>query len=98
MRELIKATELCAVVIDKVSMLTPLNLASIDSRLKQAMDNDLPFGEVVIILVGDFTQVPPVGKKLYQGALEMSLRTEQNSTVTTQGNKIREVRLTPKEE
>jgi len=84
MTEFIKAKELCAVVIDEVSTVTPLCLAFVDSRLKQAMKNERPFGGVAIILVGDFTQLPPVGTKLYEGALETALRKERSSSNTEQ--------------
>ena len=52
-------------VIDEVSMLSPLRLYQIDQRLRQAKPkkaNKL-FGGVSIVLMGDFAQLPPVCDK-----------------------------------
>ncbi len=51
------------IIIDEYSMLSPDNLFYIDSRLKQIMANDDPFGGVVVVLTGDPAQVPPVKAK-----------------------------------
>eukprot|EP00957_Ditylum_brightwellii_P066712 5062289-Ditylum_brightwellii.AAC.1 len=61
------------------------------------MENDLSFGRVAIIFVGDFTQLPSVGKTLYQGALEISLRKETSSSNTEQIHVKRKANLSSKE-
>lgn len=47
-------------LIDEVSMVRADKLDLIDQRLQAAKGNNLPFGGVKIILVGDFCQLPPV--------------------------------------
>lgn len=47
-------------LIDEVSMIRADKLDMIDQRLRAAKNNQLPFGGVQIILVGDFCQLPPV--------------------------------------
>lgn len=50
------------VIIDEVSMLTGHLLECIESVLRRAADNGMPFGGKQIIVVGDFYQLPPVTK------------------------------------
>ncbi len=47
-------------VIDEISMVRADLLDGIDARLRQVRENDLPFGGVQVVLVGDFLQLPPV--------------------------------------
>lgn len=49
-----------SILIDEVSMIRADLLDMIDARLQAAKDNNLPFGGVQIIIVGDFCQLPPV--------------------------------------
>lgn len=52
------------VIIDEVSMLSSKMLDLIDYVFKQANHNVLPFGGVKMIFVGDFLQLPPIGKTI----------------------------------
>jgi hypothetical protein len=48
-------------IIDEVSMMDYKMVYKVDQRLRQIMDNpDISFGDVSIILLGDFYQLPPV--------------------------------------
>jgi len=51
-------------VIDEISMVTNLNLYYLD-RFCRALTNrfSLPFGSLVVVVAGDFCQLPPVGGK-----------------------------------
>ena len=59
-RELLREVE--TIVIDEVSMVRVDILDAIDAKLKNANDNDLPFGGKQIILFGDLFQLPPVAE------------------------------------
>lgn len=48
------------IIIDEVSMVRVDVLDAIDFRLRQARQDERPFGGVQMILVGDFLQLPPV--------------------------------------
>lgn len=52
--------ELDAIIIDEVSMLRRDQFELIDIVLSSIKENNLPFGGVQMILVGDFLQLPPV--------------------------------------
>ncbi|MCP4053193.1 MAG: hypothetical protein GY739_09005, partial [Mesoflavibacter sp.] len=64
-------------VIDEVSMLTPVTLARIDLHLRCAFNKDYVFGGKDIVLVGDFFQFPPISDNnipfmaLYQAAVRI---------------------------
>lgn len=51
----------------------PEMLAQIDLRLRQIMENDLLFGEIPQVHIGDFFQTPPVAptKTLYNALLDL---------------------------
>lgn len=51
------------IVIDEVSMVRSDQLDLIDAILKRVRRNDIPFGGISILLVGDFLQLPPVVTK-----------------------------------
>jgi hypothetical protein len=59
-RELIE-TEV--MIIDETSMVPKHALEIIDRKLKELMDNNLPFGGKVIIVGGDFRQVLPIERR-----------------------------------
>ncbi len=66
-------------VIDEVSMLTPVTLAKINVHLQAAFNKNYVFGGKDIVLVGDFWQFPPVSDK-YQGKMSLyqaAVRTER---------------------
>ena len=47
-------------IIDEVSMLSGTILDAVDAVCKQVRGNDMPFGGIQLVLVGDFYQLPPV--------------------------------------
>jgi ATP-dependent DNA helicase PIF1 len=47
-------------IIDEISMVRADILDGIDARLRELRKNDLPFGGIQVLLVGDFLQLPPV--------------------------------------
>lgn len=49
-------------IIDEISMLHDYRLDMINEVLKHTRKNQLPFGEVQVILCGDFFQLPPVNR------------------------------------
>lgn len=50
-------------VIDEISMLDAVCLNDIDGILKAVHGNDKPFGGIQVVFVGDFFQLPPVGRR-----------------------------------
>jgi hypothetical protein len=70
LRDLRKAVRsIRAVIIDEVSFLSKLIIHWIDRRLQELFGTEDPFGNVPIIFVGDFFQIPPpAGAKLYTPA------------------------------
>ncbi|XP_059178285.1 uncharacterized protein LOC131957470 [Physella acuta] len=55
-----KFRNLKLLIIDEISMLSLANFNQVDSRLRQLLNKDLPFGGIPVIVVGDFNQIPPV--------------------------------------
>uniref|UniRef100_A0AAR2LVZ7 ATP-dependent DNA helicase n=1 Tax=Pygocentrus nattereri TaxID=42514 RepID=A0AAR2LVZ7_PYGNA len=49
-------------IIDEISMVSKPLFAYVNWRLQQIKGNDKPFGTVSIMAVGDFHQLPPLGK------------------------------------
>lgn len=47
-------------IIDEISMLHPHQLDMVDMIAKKILKNDQPFGDMQVILCGDFFQLPPV--------------------------------------
>jgi len=56
-------------IIDEISMVRADMLDYIDRLLKYCKKNDLPFGGIQVIIVGDFFQLPPVAKPFELGQL-----------------------------
>lgn len=52
------------IIIDEISMISADQLDLIDAILKKATKSDKPFGGKFMIFVGDFLQLPPIGKNL----------------------------------
>ncbi len=50
-------------IIDEVSMLSSQALDTVDAICKTVRQNDLPFGGLQVILVGDFFQLPPITRE-----------------------------------
>jgi hypothetical protein len=62
-------------IIDEISTVSPIVLATIDSRLRQATDSEEPFGGIPVVLLGDFSQLPPVcGTSLTEGAMQAEVQ------------------------
>ena len=65
------------IIIDEVSYVGSTMFGHIDQRLRELLGNDLPFGGVAVMLMGDFFQLPPVcDTALYSSAVDMFLRAE----------------------
>ena len=65
-------------VIDEVSMLTPVTLAKINMYIQDALGSDYLFGGLDVLLIGDMFQFPPVQRglrkpALYQAAVMLAL-------------------------
>ena len=58
-------------IIDEISMLPPFVLSLVDSICRKIKENNLPFGGLQVVLVGDFFQLPPVSRPQF-GALKES--------------------------
>ena len=52
--------DILAVIVDEFSMLDAKSLFYLDQRLRQAKNNQKPFGGIVVLLCGDTAQLPPV--------------------------------------
>ena len=55
-----RISQTSVLVIDEVSMLDADILTSVDAVCREVKDENLPFGGLQVILVGDFFQLPPV--------------------------------------
>lgn len=59
-KKLLSNKNLKRIIIDEIGMVRADMLDLIDSRLKLARGNDLPFGGVQVVVVGDFYQLAPI--------------------------------------
>ncbi len=50
-------------ILDEISMLSGKILDAVDAVCKLVRGNDLPFGGIQVVLVGDFFQLPPVARR-----------------------------------
>lgn len=50
------------IIIDEISMLDANTLDMVDAVCKEVRQNEMPFGGLQVILVGDFFQLPPVSR------------------------------------
>jgi len=51
------------VILDEASMIGLNLIGFVDLRLRAIFQGDLPFGNVSVLLMGDFLQLPPVGDR-----------------------------------
>jgi ATP-dependent DNA helicase PIF1 len=58
LRSLLKRID--CLVIDEISMVRADTMDAIDERLREARNNDIPFGGVQLVMFGDVYQLPPV--------------------------------------
>jgi hypothetical protein len=65
-------------VIDEISYISPELLGQIDKRLQQIMGVEMDFGGLVVLLMGDFYQLPPVGNSytLYAAAVKLFFQSQ----------------------
>ena len=52
-------------VIDEISMLGPKTIDMVDQVLKEIKQSKEPFGGIQIVFIGDFFQLPPIEKKVW---------------------------------
>ena len=72
MRNLLQDLKL--LIIDKVSMLSSLNLTYIHLRLEDVFGGDTWFGSVNVLFVGDLLQLPPVnGRPVFEKVIRKSI-------------------------
>ena len=70
-------------VIDEVSMLTPMLLEYLDTVGRQVRKKDQPFGGIQLVLVGDFYQLPPVSKESQESDKTFAFESPLWPTVVT---------------
>lgn len=65
-----------AIIIDEISMVSPVFLGALSQRFQEVFDNfDLPFGGLPVLAFGDFSQLPPVGgSRLYEALINWIMR------------------------
>lgn len=52
-------------IIDEISMLGPSTIDMVDQVLKEIKQNKEPFGGIQVVFIGDFFQLPPIEKKVW---------------------------------
>ena len=62
LRRKLNIERLCCIIVDEISTIDTRIIALLNYRLQQIMDNDLPFGGLPVLFVGDFKQLGPVRK------------------------------------
>ncbi|XP_072162087.1 uncharacterized protein [Bemisia tabaci] len=61
-----KFSQVKLIIIDEISMVSEELFRKVDQRLRHLFKENLPFGGISILCLGDFNQLPPVqGKPLY---------------------------------
>ena len=60
LRKRLNPETLAFLIIDEASNVSPDMLAQIEKRVKQLCSNDLPFGGLAVVMLGDSLQLPPV--------------------------------------
>ena len=85
------------VFIDECSMLQPADLHFVNLRLQEVVANSLPFGGLIVVLVGDFGQLIPVGSDWIFNIIQFYLvpRQQRNKTITTKSHHLMNQRQVP---
>ena len=75
LRNKIDVASLGVLVIDEIFYISPEFLGQIDKRMRQIMGVDEDFGGLLVILMGDFYQLPPVAASytLYSAAVKLNI-------------------------
>ncbi len=63
-------------IIDEVSMIPPPLFEMLDYLFRSARGNSLPFGGVILVMFGDFLQLPPVNKSKNEFQVKYIFQTE----------------------
>ena len=82
---------LALLIIDEISNVSPDMLAQMEKREREKMNNDLPFGGLAIMSMGDFCQLSPVppAEPLYSALIKSIIKPiTLNSKSTSTGPKI----------
>ena len=71
--ETVELDNILAFIIDEISTMQPSCLGALSQRFQQATGNfDAPFGGIPVLLIGDFSQLPPIPPiSLVKALLEM---------------------------
>ncbi|KAK3921489.1 ATP-dependent DNA helicase [Frankliniella fusca] len=79
-----KLKKLKILVIDEISMVSYDMMEVINLRLQQIFENNLPFGSVSLICLGDFNQLPPIySTPVYQPSKDtMSILSNASNEIT----------------
>jgi len=77
-----KLIKLDTLIIDEISMMDNVLFELIDNILKWIKNNDKPFGNVQMILVGDFYQLPPINNN-YCFTSELWTKLNLNNIILT---------------
>jgi len=82
-----RVSGLGALFVDEISTTAPELLVAMDKMLRLVLNPDLPFGGLIVILLGDFAQLPPVkATSLAQLAVRCSRRNYQSENRAQRGD------------
>ncbi len=72
--------------IDEISLVTPILFSMMSKRFKQVFENNLPFGGLSVILLGNFQQLDPVSSKSMSSAVVEHLVHNRRTSMYTVGS------------
>jgi hypothetical protein len=78
---------LICIVIDEISFLSTEVLHHLSRRLQQLLGCELPFGGLVVILGGDFHQLPAIGSPLHRALVHTDVDASALQTLEVRNNK-----------
>ena len=80
----LNSANMCLLIIDEVSTIDSRIIALLDFRLKQLLENELPFGGMPVLFTGDFNQLGPVCKTfLPRDMITWAMRLEKHNDPVT---------------